>query len=512
VGGVLMNMPLHSRFEDEVVALKPARVPLTGGLFSRSLRTQGILFNALLVAYIVFIVLYALGQRNEPLQQLEQYQKIQRAQEALIQADLAAFHIVTVLFSGVNQDELTRVMGYFGSLREKYINLQRLFPEQAATFRELVDSIPASVERPSEENLAKIQFHLARSKSKLDQLMTINQERLTTLIEDYRAHNEAVVATILSLGILGLIVFGGLVSLFVHELKRDVRFLQARTAEIIDGYRGKPLPVRRNDEVGQLAQDINHMAEALAEREKALEIQRNKASFVEKMVAIDSLAGGIAHEIGNPVASIVGLAEVIRSDDQSQLSDDSRNNLQSIGEYCDVLVRLTHELSVFDANKQSDEFEWLDINQLLTNTCAIFHYDQRWAGIEVDFQPDATLPAIYSSLNQLTQVVNNILDNARDALAGCEQPRVVIRTRQQGPENLVVEFEDNGAGMENTVVEHIFDPFFSTKPVGQGTGLGLSICWTIVRNLQGIIHAESSAGNGSVISVVLPFAPFRAND
>ncbi len=507
-----MNMPLQTHFDDGVGALSPSPPSLSGGLFSRSLRSQGILFNFLLLAYIVFIVLYALGQRNEPIQQLEQYQKIQRAQEALVQADLAAFHIVTMLFSGVNQDEFARVMGYFGSLREKYQDLERWFPEHAETFRDLVNSIPGSLEKPSDQNLANIQFLLARSKSRLDQLMAINQERLTLLIEEHRAHNESVMATILSLGILGLIVFGGLVSLFVHHLRRDIRFLQARTTEIIDGYRGKPLRVRRNDEVGQLARDINHMAEALAEREKALEIQRNKASFVEKMTAIDSLAGGIAHEIGNPVASIVGLAEVVKADSNSELTDESRQCIEQISDYCNVLVRLTHELSVFDTNKNSDEYEWLDINQLLTNTCNIFHYDQRWAGIELDFQPDSSLPAIYCSLNQMTQVVNNILENARDALAQADNPRVVIQTRQQGTENLVIDFKDNGTGIASETIEHIFDPFFSTKPVGQGTGLGLSICWTIVKNHQGIIHAESSAGKGSVISVVLPFTPFKVSD
>ena len=507
-----MNMPLRTHFEGDAPVIKPASPVLSTGWFSKSLRTQGILFNSMLVAYIFFIVVYALSQRNEPLEQLAQYERIQRAQEALVQADLAAFHVVTVLFSEVNNDELSRVMGYFVSLREKYADLQRWFPEQADTFRELADSIPTSLDTASEGNLARIQFLLARSKAGLDQLMKINQERLRLLIEEQRAHNESVVATILSLGILGLLLFGGMVGLFVHHLRRDIRFLQARTAEIIDGYRGKPLRVRRNDEVGQLAHDINHMGEALAEREKALEIQRNKASFVEKMTAIDSLAGGIAHEIGNPVASIVGLTDVIRSDDGSQLSTDGRQCLEQISDYCNVLVRLTHELSVFDANKHSDEYEWLDINQLLTNTCNIFHYDQRWSDIELDFDPDVSLPAIYCSLNQMTQVVNNILENARDAVAEVDKPRVVVRTRQQGPENLVMEFEDNGSGIAADVVEHIFDPFFSTKPVGQGTGLGLSICWTIVKTHQGMIHAESSAGKGSVISVVLPFTPFKASD
>ncbi len=120
-----MNMPLRTHFDAEASVARVASPVLSVGWFSRSLRSQGILFNAMLVAYIVFIVVYALSQRNEPLEQLEQYERIQRAQEALVQADLAAFHVVTVLFSEVNRDELSRVVGYFGSLREKYTERQR---------------------------------------------------------------------------------------------------------------------------------------------------------------------------------------------------------------------------------------------------------------------------------------------------------------------------------------------------------------------------------------------------
>jgi signal transduction histidine kinase len=470
----------------------------------QSLKFKGYLFNVLLLSYIVFILLFALSQREQPLEQLEQYQKIQRAQEALLQADLAAFHIVTVLFSQVSQADLNNVVGYFSSLRQQYINLQRWFPEQAETFKTLVDSIPGTLQEPNEDNLRDIQFHLARSKSVLDRLMKVNQERLGQLVADYRERNDSTVLAILVLGIVGLVILGGLISFFIKHLRKDIDSLHRRTSEIVDGYRGEPLAVRRNDEVGQLTRGVNFMAKALSEREQALEIQYNKASFVEKMVAIDSLAAGIAHEFGNPIASIAGLVDVIKSDENNSLSKESRQSLESLLGYTNVLVRLTRDLAVFDAQK-GDEFEWLDINQVITNTCQIFHYDKRWSNVNIDLRLNHSIPAVFGSGNQVIQLVNNILENSMYALRDVECPEVSISTQLQGAEHILIQIRDNGSGMEQEVLDHVFDPFFSTKPVGQGTGLGLAICWTIVKNHYGIIRAQSADAKGCEISIVLPF-------
>ena len=473
--------------------------------FAFSLRFKGWMFNVLLIAYITFIAVFVLNQRHQPLQQLEEYQKIQKAQEALVQADLAAFHLVTVLFSEVTQSDLAMVVGYFSSLRQQYLNLQNWFPEQAETFRMLVESIPPTMDEPSEANLQKIHFHLARNKSQLDRLMSLNRERLANLVEDYRAQNDSIVVTTLSLGIIGLLLLGALISLFIHKLKNDLVALQSRTVEIVDGYRGDPLPVYRNDEVGQLTQGVNYMANALAEREQALEIERSKASFMEKMVAIDSLAGGIAHEIGNPVTCIAGLVEVVKNDEDNRLSEESQQNLELLLGYSGTLVKLTHELSVFDTHK-SDEYEWVDVNQLINNICNIFHYDKRWMGIRIAMDLDYSISATFASINQLTQLISNVLENALDAVSDVQSPAVVISTLQQDAEHLFIRVKDNGPGIEQGVIDHIFDPFFSTKPVGQGTGLGLAICWNIVKAHHGSIEANAELSEGTEIRILLPFS------
>jgi len=473
------------------------------GHFIHSLQFKGYLFILLLLSYIVFIAVFVLNQRHQPLEQQTQYQKIQKAQAALVQADLAAFHIVTVLFTDVSPADLNRVVEYFSGLRKYYINLQECFPEQASSFKNLLKTIPAALQQPSEETLKQIHIHLAQSKSELSRLTALNRLRLASLVEKARAQDDAIVVNTLTLGIIGLGMLGGITFLFFNHLKSDLNALQKRTAEIVQGYRGKPLSVKRQDEVGQLIHGVNNMASALAEREQALEIQRSKAAFMEKMDAIDSLAGGIAHEIGNPISSIAALAEDIKTDEDNQLSKDSQQNLASLLDYIDGLVKVIQALSVIDTHK-SDEFEWLDIQQILSSTCNIFRYDKRWTNIKIQLHNNESLPAVFASVNQITQLVSNVLENAMDAVQGHHAPLIIIETQLQDKKHLLISIRDNGVGISKDALVNIFTPFYSSKPVGQGTGLGLAICWTIAKAHHGSITATSAKSKGTEINITLP--------
>jgi len=473
------------------------------GRFIHSLQFKGYLFILLLLSYIAFIAVFVLSQRHQPLEQQAQYQKIQKAQAALVQADLAAFHIVTVLFTDVSPAELKRVVEYFSGLREYYINLQESFPEQAESFNKLLKSIPATLQQPGEETLKEIHLHLAQSKSELSRLTVLNRDRLARLIEEYRTQDDAIVVNTLTLGIIGLGMLGAITSLFFYRLKSNLNDLQNRTTEIVQGYRGPPLAVKRQDEVGQLIHGVNNMASALAEREQALEIQHSKTAFMEKMDAVDSLAGGIAHEIGNPISGIAALAEEIKTDEDNQLSKDSQQNLLNLQCYVDGLVKIIQALSVIDTHK-NDEFEWLDIHQLLSSTCNLFYYDKRWSNVKIQLDNNEQMPAIFASVNQITQLISNVLENAMDAVQELTAPLITIKTQLQDKEHLLISIHDNGVGIDEDALENIFNPFYSTKPVGQGTGLGLAICWTIAKAHHGIITATSAKSKGTEINITLP--------
>jgi len=341
--------------------------------------------------------------------------------------------------------------------------------------------------------------------------MTANQARMTNLIKDYRQHDDFLVIKSAVLGTLGLALIATITILFFNKLKSDLLALQRRTAEIVKGYRGAPLPIKRQDELGQLTDGINFMSQALAEREKALEIERRKTSFKEKMIAVDSLAGGIAHEVGNSITCIAGLAQEIANDDKNQLSEGSKNNLLHLQQYTEGIVRVTRDLSMLDT-QTPDESEWIDINQLLAKTVNLCRYDNRWSKVAITVDLDTGLPAIFASENQFNQVITHILENAFDAISDQTRPNILMQTKPFQQNGISIVIEDNGVGVKGDDFQHIFEPFYTTKPVGHGTGLGLAICWTIIKSHHGDIQAEPSSEGGLKITINLPCRDTTQND
>lgn len=469
----------------------------------KSLRSRGYIFNGIVLVLLVLITFFFFSQREQSLDQLAQYQEIQQTQETLLKADLVAFHVVTVLFSEVTQTELTQVVTYFSTLKQHYQKLVLLFPQEADTFRKLEQSLPLSLDQPGELYLQKVHLYLAQSKNEIDRLIIANQDRMTRLVKDNRQQNDALILKTLILGTIGLILIGSLTTLFFNQLKSDILNLCQRTIEIVNGYRGNPLPVNRQDELGQLTDGINFMSQALANREKDLEIARRKSSFHEKMIAIDSLAGGLAHEVGNSVACISGLTDEISSDNNNQLSKASLKNLKLLQHHAEDLATLSQNLSLIDT-QFPDKNEWVDINQLLASIANLIRFDQRWASIKIELDLDRQLPAIYFSATQFNQLMAHLFENALDALSNRINPQILIRTKSGNDDLITIVFQDNGEGVTESDLSHIFEPFFTTKPLGQGTGLGLAICWTIIRALNGNIQADSSEEGGLRLTMSLP--------
>ncbi|MDH3390005.1 MAG: hypothetical protein OEN02_19130, partial [Gammaproteobacteria bacterium] len=176
--------------------------------FYRSLRSKGYVFFILVLTYMVLATAFFFSQREKPLLQLAEFQKIQRTQAALVKADLAAFHVVTALFSQVSQAEFRQVATYFSSLKQQYQDLALLFPEQADTFARLEQSIPRISLEPDSLYLQKAQLHLAESKNEIERLIAANQARMTSLIRDYRHNDDLLVIKSLVLGTGGLILIG----------------------------------------------------------------------------------------------------------------------------------------------------------------------------------------------------------------------------------------------------------------------------------------------------------------
>jgi len=217
----------------------------------------------------------------------------------------------------------------------------------------------------------------------------------------------------------------------------------------------------------------------------------------EKLAVIGKLAAGVAHEIGNPLASISSLVQILQRKSNEEFT---REQLSTIKENIDRISRIVRELVDF-SRPPSHELQLTKIMDVVKTALGIVKYDKRVKKVQFinDFYPE--LPQINIVPDQLLQVLVNILLNALDAIEGNGTIRVSTNVVQ---DYIIIEINDDGCGMDESVIRNIFDPFFTTKEVGKGTGLGLSVSYGIVKKFRGDIQVESVPGKGSTFFVKLP--------
>lgn len=282
---------------------------------------------------------------------------------------------------------------------------------------------------------------------------------------------------------------------------------------------------------------------SLAEQNRML--RETQAALVqsEKMASLGRLASGMAHEINNPITSVLNNLAVLHRDTEGVLAilDVYRQGItaleqcapelacearrlekekdlaffyNNLGKITDGMRKglmrirnIVHNLADF-AHLDEAERKEVDINAALASVAQILQHDlsAKDLRLDADFQP---LPMLWGQPSKLNQVFLNLLVNAIQA---CEpQGTISLRTRAEDGW-VIVEIEDNGVGIAVADLPHIFEPFFTTKPVGEGTGLGLAVSYGIVRDHGGLIAASSEPGKGSTFCVRLPVAGSRPNE
>jgi signal transduction histidine kinase len=249
-----------------------------------------------------------------------------------------------------------------------------------------------------------------------------------------------------------------------------------------------------------------HMAERdrvrlLAKSQQSVEnLQRLQTQLVqtEKLVSLGQLAAGAAHEINNPLAAILGFSDLLADD--LTLPDKARATAAKIRDQARRTKTLVANLLSF-ARQVPPERTLLDINTVVANAVQLRALDLRSSRSRIDLQLESVLPGVRGDGNQLMQVFFNIISNAIDAMESAEGGTLIIKTiRDRG--NVVILFSDTGPGIKDP--QRVFDPFYTTKPVGKGTGLGLSICFGIVQEHAGKILCYNGQRGGAVFRVELP--------
>jgi signal transduction histidine kinase len=503
-----MNINPDNNKEVKSAAVETGRKP-----FVLSVRIKGLIVFGALIGYALVIALFVFHEKGQLLRTFEQIQRTLEVDSMLKEADSAAFHAVMGVFANIDSPDrdasMQRIRMHFQSLRMRYSELKSRVPELDVSL-DAVDAAMAEASRhPTKANMNRLVVELVKIKNEITNLAELSRQARERMSDQYRMQSNSVAVTALFLGMLGLALLGAITGLFFKQLTEDLRLLQQRALDIVNGYRGEPLPIRRHDEVGQLMMAVNSMAVTLDNREKELLLERQKYFHQEKMAAIGALAAGVAHEIGNPIAAISGIAQQMEERRLTECSTCSNELCRScrpdlILEQAQRLAAITREISDF-SSPQLAEPQFLDLNAQLRCTSSLIRYDKRLRGVELKLDLDPQLPAIYGVGDQITQVIMNLLINAMDALetVGDQHPCIIISSRvDDGRVCLTV--EDNGPGMEKDVLERAFEAFFTTKPAGKGTGLGLSLCYSIMRNHGGSIEIDSTPGAGTRVRAYFP--------
>ncbi len=246
--------------------------------------------------------------------------------------------------------------------------------------------------------------------------------------------------------------------------------------------------------------------ESLNKANKELAAHQDQLIETERLSAMGRLAGGVAHEINNPMTSILGFSELITA----ELTSDhlSQDNIDKCLKYSDIMMNEAHRCkqiaqSLLQFSRQkTTEKAFTDINQVIDASLALAKFHIKSGPIEIITELTPGLPHIMADANQLQQVFLNLIINAKDAME--EGGNLKIITKQLNEKRVQITFEDTGGGIPADSLEDIFKPLYTSKEEGKGTGLGLSISQDIIERHEGAIDVKSNVGEGATFIIILP--------
>ncbi len=286
------------------------------------------------------------------------------------------------------------------------------------------------------------------------------------------------------------------------ELKRIIEEVNLRDfSKIIETERktkdNNIIPVQLN--VAKLPGENNEFAGRTIVITDVTEVRKlqQQVDQSEKLAVIGQLAAGVAHEIGNPLASISSIVQILQRKSKDQFTSDQ---LLNVKDNINRISKIVRELVDLSRPPSHDELV-TQIKEVIKTAVGIVKHDKRVK--KVEFKTDLTenMPMVKIVPDQLLQVFINILINSLDAIDG----EGTIKVKSSFDDKFIyVNIIDNGCGIEEDAMKKIFDPFFTTKQVGKGTGLGLSVSYGIIKKFNGDIKVKSKVGEGSDFQVQIP--------
>lgn len=228
--------------------------------------------------------------------------------------------------------------------------------------------------------------------------------------------------------------------------------------------------------------------------------RQDRLYLTDRLASVGEMASGIAHELNNPLSSIVGLSELLT---EEELSDTIREDVTTINSEARRAASVVKNMLSF-ARKHTASKQAVQMNQVIDDVLKLRAYHWRVNNINVETDLDRNLPNVLADYFQMQQVFLNIILNAEQSMVESHGKGTLKITSELVDKMVRLTFTDDGMGIAPQNVSRIFDPFFTTKEVGNGTGLGLSICFGIVTSHGGRVYANSEAGRGATFIVELP--------
>jgi two-component system NtrC family sensor kinase len=230
-------------------------------------------------------------------------------------------------------------------------------------------------------------------------------------------------------------------------------------------------------------------------------IKQQKLYLTDRLVSIGEMTSGVAHELNNPLTSIITLSQLLQDND---LGDAINQDLLDI--HCEAkrAAKIVDNILKFSRQNTEDK-ENIQVSSLVDDVLKLRSHEHQSHSIEVVTHIPHDLPYVYADRFQLQQVILNIILNAEAAILEAQDKGLIHITAEKKQDCILLSISDNGPGIKDEHLGRIFDPFFTTKDIGKGTGLGLSICFGIISRQGGKIYANSKYGEGATFFIELPF-------
>ncbi|HTR42235.1 MAG TPA: ATP-binding protein [Pseudomonadales bacterium] len=349
-------------------------------------------------------------------------------------------------------------------------------------------------------------FYIAGRFNSLGDDKSLGYVLLSSYEDSLRALKETQQA-LLGVSLCAILIGGTIIWLLINKVTRPLHELRNSAEAVGRGDFSRRVPVRSQDEFGELAGVFNQMTENVqqsrAQLEKTVEtLKATQGQLIqsEKLSAVGEFVAGVAHELNNPLAAVMGFAELLR---EADMESPYRRQLDLIYKAAQRCQKIVQSLLSF-ARRHQPERKPVSVNELVEAVLDIVAYPLRTGNIEVATKLDRQLPLVMADGHQIQQVLLNIINNARQAIEAHQAGgKISIKSGVSG-KNVRITIQDSGPGIPQENLRRIFDPFFTTKEVGKGTGLGLSLCYGIVREHGGNIIVESQLGQGATFLIDLP--------